>query len=328
MPTNLYGPGDTFDLNGSHVLPALIGKFHEAKLAGGPSVTVRGSGTPRREFRHVDDMADACVFLMGGHVPLDMVNVGTGEDVAIAEAAEWVRYVVGHEGEIVRDRTEARWHASQAARRERLVAARVDGPLGLREGFPQTYDWYLAPLPAAAPSARPEPDADVPHTSVTDLPIRGCGPTQSDIRRVQLLIRRWGPPGANDRSTSEGRARERQRRVMLASAPRRLLRPCVADHVRVRSARDRLPRRERYGLWLTISSVSCIPDVCGSRARNGLLNAISDAEGRDDPVATARAVSSAFFMLVALALPFAVPARWRTPSCSGTGYSTSRRPKP
>ncbi|HQU15398.1 MAG: GDP-fucose synthetase [Chromatiales bacterium 21-64-14] len=103
MPTNLYGPGDNFDLKTSHVLPALIRKFHEAKEAGAPSVTVWGTGNPRREFLHVDDLADACLFLMRNYDGEQIVNVGVGEDVTIRELAELVRGAVGFEGQIVFD---------------------------------------------------------------------------------------------------------------------------------------------------------------------------------------------------------------------------------
>ncbi|MDY6944035.1 MAG: GDP-L-fucose synthase, partial [Pseudomonadota bacterium] len=103
MPTNLYGPGDNFDLANSHVLPALIRKFHEAKEAETPTVTVWGTGNPRREFLHVDDLADACVFLMDHYESEQIVNVGVGEDVSIAELASLVAKVVGYEGRIVYD---------------------------------------------------------------------------------------------------------------------------------------------------------------------------------------------------------------------------------
>lgn len=101
MPTNLYGPNDNYDLQNSHVLPALIRKFHEAKLAGTPTVEVWGSGTPRREFLHADDLADACFYLMEHYDESTLINIGTGEDVTIKELAELVQRVVGYEGEIV-----------------------------------------------------------------------------------------------------------------------------------------------------------------------------------------------------------------------------------
>lgn len=101
MPTNLYGPNDNYDLANSHVLPALIRKFHEAKLNGSPTVEVWGTGTPRREFLHADDLADACYFLMEKYDEPELVNVGTGEDVSIRELAELVQRIVGYDGEIV-----------------------------------------------------------------------------------------------------------------------------------------------------------------------------------------------------------------------------------
>jgi GDP-L-fucose synthase len=100
MPTNLYGPNDNYDLNGSHVLPALIRKFHEAKLAHAPDVEVWGTGAPRREFLHADDLANACVFLMQTYDDALFVNIGTGEDLTIKELAEIVRDTVGYEGPI------------------------------------------------------------------------------------------------------------------------------------------------------------------------------------------------------------------------------------
>src|SRR6476661_1159258 len=94
MPTNLYGPGDNFDLTSSHVLPAMMRKFHEARLAGSPSATIWGTGTPKREFLHVDDLADACLFLMEHYDGDDHINVGTGQDLSIRELAETIRDVV------------------------------------------------------------------------------------------------------------------------------------------------------------------------------------------------------------------------------------------
>jgi GDP-L-fucose synthase len=101
MPTNLYGPNDNYDLNNSHVLPALIRKFHSAKVNGEPSVEVWGTGSPMREFLHVDDLADACYFLLQNYDEQDFVNVGTGEDCTIKELAETIKDVVGFEGELV-----------------------------------------------------------------------------------------------------------------------------------------------------------------------------------------------------------------------------------
>jgi len=103
MPTNIYGPGDNYDLTGSHVLPALLRKAHEAKVAGAPTIEIWGSGKPRREFLHVDDLADACVFLLRNYSAESHVNVGFGEDVSIAELARLVVHTVGFEGELVLD---------------------------------------------------------------------------------------------------------------------------------------------------------------------------------------------------------------------------------
>jgi GDP-L-fucose synthase len=103
MPTNLYGPNDNYDLNNSHVLPALIRKFHEAKLSGAPSVKMWGTGKPRREFLHADDLADACFYLMQHYDEAGLVNIGTGEDIEIGELARLVQRVVGYQGEIIHD---------------------------------------------------------------------------------------------------------------------------------------------------------------------------------------------------------------------------------
>lgn len=103
MPTNLYGPNDNYDLNNSHVLPALIRKFHEAKLNGTPNVEIWGSGTPKREFLHVDDLADGCLFLMENYNDSGHVNVGTGKDVSIKELALTIKDIVGFNGELVFD---------------------------------------------------------------------------------------------------------------------------------------------------------------------------------------------------------------------------------
>src|SRR5688500_19328588 len=100
MPTNLYGPGDNFDLINSHVLPALIRRFHDAKLKGEREVVAWGTGQPRREFLHVDDLADACVFLMNGFDGDEWINVGWGEDISIRELAELVQRVVGFSGQL------------------------------------------------------------------------------------------------------------------------------------------------------------------------------------------------------------------------------------
>jgi GDP-L-fucose synthase len=150
MPTNLYGPGDNFDLKTSHVLPALIRKFHEAKESGEPAVIVWGTGTPRREFLHADDLADACVYLMDEYSGSEPINVGVGEDISIKELAELVREVVGYAGEIVHDTTKP-----DGTPRKLLDVSKLHGlgwrakvPLG--EGIERTYAWFLGSRPVEA----------------------------------------------------------------------------------------------------------------------------------------------------------------------------------
>jgi GDP-L-fucose synthase len=143
MPTNLYGPGDNFDPAGSHVLPALIRKVHEAKLNGGP-VEVWGSGTPRREFLYVDDCADACVFLMQHYSDAMHVNVGAGEDIAIIELARLVMEVLGHDGAIVTDPSKPDGTPRKLMDSARLRALGWAPQVGLREGIARSYQAFLA----------------------------------------------------------------------------------------------------------------------------------------------------------------------------------------
>jgi len=143
MPTNLYGPEDNFDLESSHVMPALIRKFHEAKVTGAATVTVWGSGKPLREFLHVDDCADACLFLMQNYEGEGIVNIGVGEDITIARLAEIVGEVVGYEGEIVYDSSKP-----DGTPRKLVDVSRINGlgwraSIGLEEGVRSTYQWYL-----------------------------------------------------------------------------------------------------------------------------------------------------------------------------------------
>ncbi len=143
MPTNLYGPGDNFDLQNSHVLPAMIRKFHEAKQVGASSVTLWGSGTPRREFLHADDLADAAIFLMQNHNDPGLVNVGVGEDVSIRELAELIRGIVGFEGEIDWDSTKP-----DGTPRKLMDVGKINGlgwkaKIELRDGIESTYRWFL-----------------------------------------------------------------------------------------------------------------------------------------------------------------------------------------
>ena len=143
MPTNLYGPGDNFDLQNSHVLPALLRKFHEAKAAGQPEVVVWGTGTPRREFLHVDDLADAALFLMRHYDDEEMVNVGVGEDVSIRELAMLIKDVVGYQGEIVFDTSKPDGTPRKLMDVGRLQGLGWQARIPLEEGIRATYDWYV-----------------------------------------------------------------------------------------------------------------------------------------------------------------------------------------
>ena len=139
MPTNLYGPGDNFDLNTSHVLPALIRKAHEAKIAGADHITIWGTGTPRREFLHADDCADACVFLMQRYSDFEHVNVGSGEDIAIIDLARLVCEVVGFEGEIRKDTTKPDGTMRKLMSGERLKAMGWAPQVELKAGITDVY---------------------------------------------------------------------------------------------------------------------------------------------------------------------------------------------
>jgi GDP-L-fucose synthase len=143
MPTNLYGPNDNFDLSSSHVLPALIRKFHDAKVEDRREVAVWGSGHPRREFLHVDDLADACVYLMARYSEADHINVGTGEDLSIRELAETVRDIVHPGVEIVFDASKPDGTPRKLLNVDRLHALGWRHRIGLREGIESTYRWFL-----------------------------------------------------------------------------------------------------------------------------------------------------------------------------------------
>jgi GDP-L-fucose synthase len=142
MPTNLYGPGDNFDLQNAHVIPALMHRFHLAKRAGSPSVAVWGSGQPRREFLHVDDMADACIFLMRRYEGPDIINIGCGDDVSIAEAAQLVKRVVGYEGDIVFDPTKPDGTPRKLLDVSKLFALGWRPRVQLEAGLVGMYRWF------------------------------------------------------------------------------------------------------------------------------------------------------------------------------------------
>ncbi len=153
MPTNMYGPHDNFDLETSHVLPALIRKFHEAKVRKDPAVTLWGTGTPRREFLHVDDFADACLFIINldepayqslvadGRTPL--MNIGCGLDITIAELADLIREIVGYTGDIVYDKTRPDGTPQKLLDVSRLAEIGWKYSISLREGISRTYRWCL-----------------------------------------------------------------------------------------------------------------------------------------------------------------------------------------
>lgn len=143
MPTNLYGPDDNFDLENSHVLPALIRRFHEAKKADKPSVTLWGTGAPRREFLHVDDLADAAVFLMDEYKSEQIINVGCGKDISIAELATLVAQVVRYTGEIRFDASMPDGTPRKLLDVSRLDATEWRPKISLRDGITTTYEWYV-----------------------------------------------------------------------------------------------------------------------------------------------------------------------------------------
>ena len=142
MPTNLYGPGDNFDLESSHVLPALIRKFHDAKTSQAAEVLLWGSGAPRREFLHVDDMAEAAVFLMRHYNEPEILNVGSGEEVTIRELAELVRQITGYQGRISFDSSKPDGTPRKLLDTSRLTALGWKPTRTLRSGIESTYEWY------------------------------------------------------------------------------------------------------------------------------------------------------------------------------------------
>jgi GDP-L-fucose synthase len=148
MPTNLYGPGDNYDLAGSHVLPALIRKFHEAAKQGLPEVVIWGTGSPRREFLHVDDLAEACYFLMQTYNQAGFLNIGTGEDLSILELAHLIRSVVGYEGRIVHDLEKPDGTPRKLLDVSRLKALGWEAGISLEAGIRSVYEglkgeaWY------------------------------------------------------------------------------------------------------------------------------------------------------------------------------------------
>ena len=161
MPTNMYGPGDNFDLNSSHVMPALLRKAHEAKMNGQRELVVWGSGSPMREFLHVDDFADATLFLMKNYDEPEIVNVGTGTDVTIRQLVELLQRVTGFDGELVFDSSKPDGTPRKLLDVSRLTALGWKARIPLEEGVASTYQWYLEHQPAATtlrPSILTRPD--------------------------------------------------------------------------------------------------------------------------------------------------------------------------
>ena len=143
MPTNLYGPNDNFDLVSSHVVPALLRKAHEAKKSAARELTLWGSGKPRREFLHVDDLASACVFLLEKYDSPEIINVGCGEDISIRELAEMISDAIGFRGSVVWDTTKPDGTPQKLLDVSKLRALGWEPTISLRDGIKRTYDWFL-----------------------------------------------------------------------------------------------------------------------------------------------------------------------------------------
>jgi GDP-L-fucose synthase len=143
MPTNLYGTYDNFDLNTSHVLPAMIRKFHEAKENNNASVTLWGSGTPMREFLFVDDMAKAVIFALENKLPEYLYNVGTGEDLTIKQLAETIQQITGHKGQIIWDSSKPDGTPRKLMDVSKMHDLGWKHQVKLEEGIQKTYDWFL-----------------------------------------------------------------------------------------------------------------------------------------------------------------------------------------
>lgn len=143
MPTNLYGPNDNFNLTTSHVLPALIRKFHDAKEQGLPFVEIWGTGSPKREFLHSDDMADACIYLMNTYEGNEIVNIGVGKDISIKELAELIKEIVGFEGELKFDPSKPDGTPRKLVDVSRLNSLGWEAKISLRDGLKETYHWFL-----------------------------------------------------------------------------------------------------------------------------------------------------------------------------------------
>ncbi len=144
MPTNLYGPNDNFDLKSSHVLPALLRRFHEAKIKNKKEVVIWGTGRPKREFLHVDDLASACVFLMQKYNGSEIINIGTGKDISIKELAETIKKITGFKGKIKYDASQPDGTSRKLLNVSRLHKLGWQHKIELEEGIKKTYEWYIS----------------------------------------------------------------------------------------------------------------------------------------------------------------------------------------
>ncbi len=158
MPTNLYGPGDNFDLENSHVLPALLRKFHEAAVNGSPEVVIWGTGSPRREFLHVDDLAEATLFLMRNYDSPEIVNVGTGEDLSIKELAEMIGRITGYQGRMGLDASKPDGTPRKLLDISRIQALGWKARIPLEQGIADTYRWFTSWQAVPGSEARSAPD--------------------------------------------------------------------------------------------------------------------------------------------------------------------------
>jgi GDP-L-fucose synthase len=158
MPTNLYGPGDNFDLENSHVLPALLRKFHEAAVNGSPEVVIWGTGSPRREFLHVDDLAEATLFLMRNYDSPEIVNVGTGQDLSIKELAEMIGRITGYQGRMGLDASKPDGTPRKLLDISRIQALGWKARIPLEQGIAETYRWFTSSraLPGSDPRSVPD----------------------------------------------------------------------------------------------------------------------------------------------------------------------------
>ena len=177
MPTNLYGPGDSFNLAGSHVLPALLRKIHEAKYSAAATVEVWGTGTPRREFLHVDDLADACLFLMQRYDESSWINVGCGRDQTIAELARTIARAVGFSGNLYFDSSKPDGTPRKLLDTSRLTALGWQPKIALERGISETYEWFLKNVAA-------EPVASVPDTGYDEDATRTVLPSTRALNRM------------------------------------------------------------------------------------------------------------------------------------------------